>query len=576
MYKNKYIYILEESRKLFLVLTLTILFLSLIKGQFIHAKSDNSEILGYAFGDLPPVAQDSLKEAIQNRPSTILEGGTFFIVGNFEMSDMWGIGHLGAAIGNEPPNWGESIWFIIKDQGVSTAALQDTQLFDEFLNELPDQLKRLIEPRLERSSVSPETFLFPWDKSQTWRYTYGWHGGTNLSLDFAPSNVAANNTWVLASLSGTINMVCGGVGYDTNQIAVNLNTTSGITTYRHIEYNTYISQNINNQTIPQGKKISLLYNGNQGSGYYNTSVAYPWPSCVQGSSPSCVYIQYNTYCGAGTGPHVHWTVPTKPFTVEGWTVGLDGIWTKSGQANRGVGSSFTSSNPPIIDNTPPTIVSVIRASPNPSSASKVIYTITFSEDVSGVSISAPFEDFTFLISGISGEAVASVTPISASVYTVSINTGSGSGSLRIDIPSSATITDLAGNPISNLPFTSGESYTLTEPDLIIKSVIVSPPQPMNFPFDVTITIENQGESTGQVTIYRDIYFGVDPLTIIDSSTGCPIPGNFSRYDTYTNLAPGQIDTKTITINNGVSSGLYQLWAYVDSRCLVREAGEVTP
>jgi hypothetical protein len=50
---------------------------------------------------------------------------------------------------------------------------------------------------------------------------------------------------------------------------------------------------------------------------------------------------------------------------------------------------------------------------------------------------------------------------SDSVYTVTVNTGSGNGTIRLDVPVGATITDLAGNPLGGLPFTSsGESYTI--------------------------------------------------------------------------------------------------------------------
>jgi hypothetical protein len=346
MYKKRFIHLLRKCRDGLIFFILISAFFAATEIPPVHAGGIKAEILGYAFGNLPLTAQNPLREAVQNRPPNVLEGGTYFIVGNFEMSGIWGIGHLGAAIGSESPDWGKSIWFIVKTQDITVTALQGTQIFDEFLADLPKHLKEQIELPINRSSQISETFLFPWDKSQTWRYTYSWHGSTSLSLDFAPSNVAANNTWMLASKSGTIKMVCGGVGFDTNQIAANLTTDNGITTYRHIDYNSYTGQNINNQTIPQGRKIALLYSGNQGEGYYNTSVAYPWPSCVQGSSQSCVYIQYNTTCGAGTAPHIHWTLPTKPFTVEGWTVGIDGVWTQAGQANRGIGSNFTSSNPP--------------------------------------------------------------------------------------------------------------------------------------------------------------------------------------------------------------------------------------
>ncbi len=50
---------------------------------------------------------------------------------------------------------------------------------------------------------------------------------------------------------------------------------------------------------------------------------------------------------------------------------------------------------------------------------------------------------------------------SGATYVVKVNAGSGAGTIRLDVPVTATITDLDGNPLANLPFTSGETYTLS-------------------------------------------------------------------------------------------------------------------
>jgi len=108
------------------------------------------------------------------------------------------------------------------------------------------------------------------------------------------------------------------------------------------------------------------------------------------------------------------------------------------------------------DNTAPTVASITRADPNPTNAASVSFTVTFSEAVSGVAAS----DFSLTASG--GLSGASVTGVSGSgsVYTVTVATGTGNGTLRLDVPSTATIADLAGNGLSGLPFTSGEVYDI--------------------------------------------------------------------------------------------------------------------
>ena len=105
------------------------------------------------------------------------------------------------------------------------------------------------------------------------------------------------------------------------------------------------------------------------------------------------------------------------------------------------------------DDTPPTVVSITRADPNPTNAASVNFIVTFTEAVTDVGVA----DFDLTVTGISGASVTGVSG-SGAVYTVTVNTGTGDGTLRLDIPNTATITDLAGNALSGLPFTGGETY----------------------------------------------------------------------------------------------------------------------
>jgi hypothetical protein len=82
--------------------------------------------------------------------------------------------------------------------------------------------------------------------------------------------------------------------------------------------------------------------------------------------------------------------------------------------------------------------------------------VTFSEVVTGVDTA----DFSLTTTSILSSA--SVTGVSGSglAYTVTVATGKGCGTLRLDIPTNITITDEAGNPLSGLPYTGGEAYTI--------------------------------------------------------------------------------------------------------------------
>ena len=99
-----------------------------------------------------------------------------------------------------------------------------------------------------------------------------------------------------------------------------------------------------------------------------------------------------------------------------------------------------------------------RADANPSSAVSVTFTVTFSEFVTGVAAG----DFSLTTTGVSGAAVSGVSG-SSSVYTVTVNTGSGTGTIRLDVVDNDTIVDLALNPLGgaeagNGSYTSGETY----------------------------------------------------------------------------------------------------------------------
>ncbi|MBN8656386.1 MAG: hypothetical protein J0M11_11660, partial [Anaerolineae bacterium] len=107
----------------------------------------------------------------------------------------------------------------------------------------------------------------------------------------------------------------------------------------------------------------------------------------------------------------------------------------------------------------PLITSITRVGTSPISAASVDFTISFSESVQNVDVN----DFSLTTTGVSGASITGVTPVFASVYTVSVNTGSGDGTIRLDMPDTASIKDLSNNNLTGLPFTTGETYTVTKP-----------------------------------------------------------------------------------------------------------------
>ncbi|BAL99988.1 MULTISPECIES: beta strand repeat-containing protein [Caldilinea] len=136
-----------------------------------------------------------------------------------------------------------------------------------------------------------------------------------------------------------------------------------------------------------------------------------------------------------------------------------------------------------VDNTAPIVSSITRADPNPTGAASVQFIVTFSEGVTGVDAG----DFSLTTTGsIAGAGVTGVSG-AGSVYNVTVSTGTGSGTLRLDIPGTATIADPAGNGLSNLPYTSGQVYEVDKAAPMV-SMTSTAPNPTNAsPIPVVVT-----------------------------------------------------------------------------------------
>jgi len=122
------------------------------------------------------------------------------------------------------------------------------------------------------------------------------------------------------------------------------------------------------------------------------------------------------------------------------------------------------------DTTPPTVISIVRQSPTNqvvTSGDTVTFRVTFSEDVTSVDTG----DFSLTLLSVPGSnaSISSINQVSASIYDVTVDvTGIRNtknmrdGAIRLDIPNTATIQDLAGNALSGLPYTDGEIYSIVE------------------------------------------------------------------------------------------------------------------
>jgi len=115
---------------------------------------------------------------------------------------------------------------------------------------------------------------------------------------------------------------------------------------------------------------------------------------------------------------------------------------------------------------PPSVVSITRADVSPTSGASVQFTVTFDSVVTGVDAA----DFTLVKTGTVAPTIAGVTGTGAT-RVVTVNTGGGSGTIRLDVVDDDSIVDsgsvpLGGTGAANGNFSAGEVYTITAPVVV--------------------------------------------------------------------------------------------------------------
>lgn len=126
------------------------------------------------------------------------------------------------------------------------------------------------------------------------------------------------------------------------------------------------------------------------------------------------------------------------------------------------------------------ISSIALVGANPTSALTLRFTLTFSENVTGVHTTAPFSDFSLTTYGVTGAFISAVSG-SGKTYTITVKRGSGNGSIHLNVLDNDNIKDDSGNPlggigIGNGNYKSGPTYNiLTIPTPLLPAI--SGPRP---------------------------------------------------------------------------------------------------
>ncbi len=194
----------------------------------------------------------------------------------------------------------------------------------QFVDYSPLLAAATLGPAAQQEAVD---YRFPWTAGQTWWLAGSWHSGYGSdALDFGPYTAVDPpiNSAVLAAAGGTLRMACQN---DQEQRLLWIDHPNGERTgYLHIDRQSAAAalenQNLVGQVVPQGTYLGQIY---RGEAKLNGQCPANFPNCT-----------FNTLCGYGSAPHLHFIVPNRTITIDGFSIGAMG----DGSA----GSNFTSTN----------------------------------------------------------------------------------------------------------------------------------------------------------------------------------------------------------------------------------------
>ncbi|MDT3335466.1 Ig-like domain-containing protein, partial [Shewanella sp. SP1S1-7] len=186
-------------------------------------------------------------------------------------------------------------------------------------------------------------------------------------------------------------------------------------------------------------------------------------------------------------------------------------------------SNKTDWNFTVADVTPPVVTGIVVTGSPAANAASLVFTVSFDEIASNLST----DDFVLTATGSASGSIASVSAASGNSVDVTVNTVSGTGSLRLDVKANSNIQDASGNGNGTngytAAYTGGASHTVDRDaplapsglDLATASDsgIISTD---NLTSDTTPTVTGSAEANSTVTLTSSID-GVLGTTTADGS-----------------------------------------------------------
>ena len=196
----------------------------------------------------------------------------------------------------------------------------------------------------------------------------------------------------------------------------------------------------------------------------------------------------NSFSGSGTTYNFNVTPSSSGSTV---TVN---VYANTAQDAAGNGNSAATQFSITYSKPTSSVASIDILQPSPAALSSLSYRITFSSSITGLTTS----NFSLTSSpSVIGASVASVSG-SGAIYTVVVNTGSGDGTLRLNLGNDNNLS----HAIASLPYNTGQAYTVT------KSFAAAP----------TLRLQAYGSASGN----GDVTAFVDAIQVLASGSSTVI------------------------------------------------------
>ncbi|HEX5791708.1 MAG TPA: DUF4347 domain-containing protein, partial [Rheinheimera sp.] len=164
---------------------------------------------------------------------------------------------------------------------------------------------------------------------------------------------------------------------------------------------------------------------------------------ASGSGSATLSFSYTVQAGDSTGDLDY--IATNALALNGGSIS-DAATNNSTLtlASPGAAGSLGANKALVIDSVAPTVSSIAPNGAPAANAASMVFTVTFDESVSNIS----GDDFTLVTTDTASGAIASVSAASGSAVDVTINTISGTGTLKLNLNGASNIVDDAGNGIA--------------------------------------------------------------------------------------------------------------------------------